>query len=29
VAKGWTTPDKVHSMIHEWMRNQANAGAPN
>ena len=29
VAKGWITPDKVHSMIHGWMRDQANAGAPN
>jgi transposase len=29
VAKGWTTPDKVHSMIHGWMRDQVNAGAPN
>ncbi len=29
VAKDWTTPAKVQSMIHEWMRNQANAGAPN
>lgn len=29
VAKGWTTPDKVRSMIHGWMRDQANAGASN
>jgi transposase len=29
VAKGWTTPDKILSMIHGWMRDQANAGAPN
>lgn len=29
VAKGWTTPDKVHSMIHGWMRDQVNAGVPN
>ena len=28
IAKGWTTPEKVHSMIHGWMRDQANAGAP-
>jgi len=28
VAKGLTTPDKVHSMIHNWMRDRANAGAP-
>jgi hypothetical protein len=28
VAKGWTTPDKVHSMIRSWMRDQASAGAP-
>ena len=29
VARGWTTPDKSHSMIHGWTHDQANAGAPN
>jgi len=28
IAKEWTTPAKIHSMIHTWMRDQANAGAP-
>lgn len=28
VAKSWITPDKVRSMIHGWMRDQVNAGAP-
>jgi len=28
IAKDWTTPDKIHSLIHSWMRDQANAGAP-
>lgn len=29
IAKEWTTPEKIHSLIHGWMRDQANAGAPN
>lgn len=28
VARQWTDPAKVHSLIHGWMRDQANAGAP-
>jgi len=28
VAREWTDPAKVHSLIHGWMRDQANAGAP-
>ena len=28
IAKEWIKPEKVHSMIHGWMRDQANAGAP-
>ena len=28
IAKEWTTPDKIHSLIHGWMRDQANAIAP-
>jgi transposase len=28
IAKEWTTPEKIHSLIHGWMRDQANAGAP-
>ncbi len=27
-ARHWTQPDKVQSLIHHWMRDQANAGAP-
>lgn len=28
IAREWTEPGRVHSLIHCWMRNQANAGAP-
>ncbi len=28
IAKEWIKPEKVHSMIHGRMRDQANAGAP-
>jgi len=28
IAREWTDPGKVHSLIHGWMRDQANAGAP-
>jgi len=27
-AKYWTKPERVSSLIHGWMRDQANAGAP-
>jgi transposase len=28
ISKEWIKPEKVQSMIHGWMRDQANAGAP-
>jgi transposase len=28
VARYWIEPDKVRSLIHGWMQDQANAGAP-
>jgi transposase len=28
IAREWTDPGKIHSLIHGWMRDQANAGAP-
>lgn len=28
IAKEWTAPEKIHSLIHGWMRDQANTGAP-
>jgi transposase len=28
VAKEWTAPEKIRPMIHGWMRDQVNAGAP-
>lgn len=28
IAREWTDPEKIHSLIHGWMRDQANAGAP-
>lgn len=27
IARDWTQPDKVRSLIHGWMRSEANAGA--
>jgi hypothetical protein len=27
VAREWTDPEKVRSLIHGWMRDRANAGA--
>jgi transposase len=29
IAREWTDPEKVRSLIHGWMRDQANAGALN
>lgn len=28
IAREWTTPEKIHSLIHGWMRDQTNAVVP-
>jgi transposase len=28
IAKEWTAPERIHTLIHGWMRDQANTGAP-